>query len=73
MRLLWVLRPVEGRECLKGNPADAADARPCGALNHSVTEVELLCVPWVHRPTDGRESVKGSPVDAGDARPYVPR
>ena len=29
--VLWVHRPADGRERLKGSPADADDARPCGS------------------------------------------
>ena len=28
--VLWVHRPADGIESLKGSPADADDARPCG-------------------------------------------
>ena len=30
--MLWVHRPADGRESLKGSPADADDTRPSGSL-----------------------------------------
>ena len=67
--MLWVHRPADGRQRLKGSPADADDARPCRspkAFNHwRRTAMHALA----HRPADGRQRLKGSPADADDAGP----
>ena len=60
--VLWVHRPADGRERLKGSPADADDARPCRspkAFNHwrrsAMRALGSLAGRW-EREVEGKSS-----------------
>ena len=55
---------------LKGSPADADDARPCGSLKQ-FNRWGRTAMRALGSPADGKERLKGSPADADDARPSI--
>ena len=55
-------------QSLKGSPADADDARPCGSLKQ-FKRWGRTAMRALGSPADGKERLKGSPADADDARP----
>ena len=54
-------------QSLKGSPADADDARPCGSLKQ-FKRWGRTAMRALGSPADGKERLKGSPADADDAR-----